>query len=87
MYRIINDQEIQLIDGPYEGTVYQYGAVKLNADEQKDQLTISFEYSIIHGEGVKDLQEFRQYIGDILQEIIYEKIDKKEIVFKGGVDG
>ena len=85
-YKVVNNEGIQLMDGPFAGITYQYGRVELNPDEQNDILTLSFEYDIIYGQTPDNIEEFKQYIGDILQEIILEQLTKNEVVYINGVD-
>jgi hypothetical protein len=81
-YTIENDQWIHLTEGPYEGIVYKYGRVELL--EEGEQLRIRFEYEL--DDGTKLDNNFVQYIGPILSELIEEGVMKNSIVYTGGVD-
>lgn len=81
-YKIIDDQWIELTEGPYEGTVYKYGRVSLI--EQGDMLRIQFDYELDDGSRLDT--DFVQYIGPILSELIEQGLMKNSIVYTGGVD-
>lgn len=81
-YKVIDDQWIKLIDGPYAGIMYRYGRVELI--EEDDQLRIKFEYEL--DTGAKMDNDFIQYIGPILTELIEEGVLKNSIVYTGGID-
>jgi hypothetical protein len=81
-YKIINDHWIELTEGPYEGIVYKYGRVELI--EEDDLLRIKFEYELPDGKKLDD--NFIQYIGPILSELIEDGVVKNNIVYTGGVD-
>jgi len=82
-YNIIDDQYVELIDGPFKGVVYQYGKVQLQVDQEKDVLNLNFNYNIRTGQ-VYDTPAFQQFIGDILQELIRDGLMTNNIVYTGG---
>ena len=81
-YKKIDDQWIELTEGPYEGIVYRYGRVQLI--EEDDQLRVRFEYELDDGSRLDS--NFIQYIGPILTELIEEGLLKNNIVYTGGTD-
>lgn len=81
-YQVIDDQWIKLIDGPYAGIMYRYGRVELI--DEGDRLRVKFEYEI--DDGSRKDNEFVQYVGPILTELIEEGLLKNGIVYTGGVD-
>lgn len=83
-YRIVNDEVIQLVEGPYSGITYKYGGVKLTPDYEADTLKLKFDYEMVHGSPPEDVVEFHNYIGDILQELIIEQLGAHQIVYAGG---
>lgn len=83
-YKIVDDQYIELIDPPYTGIVYQYGKVVLLPDEDKDELKLSFEMNFISKKVPEDLKAFEQYAGDLLLDMITEKLQTNDIVYTGG---
>lgn len=81
-YQLIDDQWIKLIEGPYAGIMYKYGRVQLI--EEDDHLRIKFEYELDTGEQLDN--DFVQYIGPILTELIEEGVLTNSIVYTGGID-
>ena len=81
-YELIDDQWVKLTEGPYQGIVYKYGRVQLI--EEDDQLRVRFEYEL--EDGTKLDNEFVQYIGPILTELIENGVMKNSIVYTGGTD-
>jgi hypothetical protein len=84
-YKIVNNEAIQLIEGPYMGITYQYGRVLLNPDEKEDVLKLSFSYNILSGDHPSDQTDFESYIGGLLHEMIEERLAQNDIVYTGGV--
>ena len=82
IYKIVNDTWVELLEGPYKGIVYKYGRVQLIEDG--DHLRIKFEYSLQDGSKLDN--EFVQYIGPILTELIEEGVFNNSLVYTGGVD-
>ena len=81
-YKVVNDTWIELTEGPYEGIIYKYGRVELI--EEDDLLRVKFEYELPDGKRMDD--EFIQYIGPILTEMIEEGVIKNSITYTGGTD-
>lgn len=81
-YKILDDQWIELTEGPYEGIVYKYGRV--NLIEEDDSLRIQFDYELDDGSHLNN--NFVQYIGPILSDLIEEGLMKNSIVYTGGID-
>lgn len=81
-YEVIDDQWVKLNEGPYAGIIYKYGRVQLI--EEGDQLRVRFEYELEDGSKLDN--EFVQYIGPILTELIEKGLVLNSIVYTGGVD-
>lgn len=81
-YKVVQDQWIKLIDGPYAGIMYRYGRVQLM--EEDDQLRVRFEYEL--DDGTRMDNDFIQYIGPILTELITEGVLNNTITYTGGTD-
>lgn len=81
-YEIIDDQWVKLTEGPYAGIIYKYGRVILV--EEGDQLRVRFEYELEDGSKLDN--EFVQYIGPILTELIDNGLAVNSIVYSGGTD-
>jgi hypothetical protein len=81
-------QAIKLTEGAFEGIIYTYGKVTFDEDEANDKIHLRFEYDILdyNNKGLTDKAPFEQYIGDILQELIHEGIERNNLTYTGGVD-
>jgi hypothetical protein len=81
-------EAIKLTEGAFEGIIYTYGKVSFDEDEANDKVHIHFEYDILdyNNKGLTDKAPFEQYIGDILQELIHEGIERNNLTYTGGVD-
>jgi hypothetical protein len=78
-------QLIKLTASPYEGIIYTYGRVRLV--EEDELLRVQFEYDIHKNPGNEiERESFRNYIGDILIELLEKDLLKNNIVYTGGVD-
>lgn len=76
---------IKLVDDKYLNVVYKYGKVGFAKDENPDgRLPMKFDYVIIKNPEDKevDSQEFIDYIGDILIELLDKQINDGTAVFK-----
>ena len=75
---------IKLIEGKYKGIIYKYGKVGFAPKENPDgTMPMKFDYDIIfnpHEENI-DKQEFIDYIGDILIELLEKQITNGTAVF------
>jgi hypothetical protein len=76
---------IKLTSGPYSGIIYSYGKVKF--DEQKDgTVKLNFEYEVHENAMEYVKSEFETYIGDLLQFIMMDELQKNNITYTGGID-
>jgi hypothetical protein len=76
---------IKLTSGPYSGIIYTYG--KVNFDEQDDgTCKLCFEYEVLENEQEYIAEEFEHYIGDLLQFIMMDQLQKNNITYTGGID-
>ena len=69
---------IKLLEGKYKGIIYKYGKVSFAKDEKPDgTLPMKFDYDIIFNphETNIDKQDFIDYIGDILIEIMEKQVE------------
>lgn len=73
---------LEVQTGQFVGTVYSYGEVKFPEGEEP---ILWFEYTIHESKGDTNSEEFKNFIGDILVEIIDHYLETQEIVFKGGI--
>lgn len=83
-------EAIKLLEDPYSGIIFTYGKVSFDVDEVNDHLKIKFDYDILHDPinprtgFVKE--EFENYIGDLLQELLHQEIAKNNVTYTGGID-
>ena len=76
---------IKILEGKFKGIIYKYGKVGFAKDENPDgTLPMKFDYDIIfnpHEETSIDKQEFIDYIGDILIEVLEKQIENGTAIF------
>ena len=76
---------IKLVEDKYLNVVYKYGKVAFAKDEKSDgTLPIKFDYDIIKNPNEVDTntQEFINYIGDILIELLEKQLTDGKVEFK-----
>lgn len=79
---------IKLLQGPYKDTIFKYGKVKFK--EESDQVYLLFAYDVLESPVEKPSKleknnEFKNYIGDLLVELMSNNIEQ-EIVDETGTD-
>jgi len=80
---------IRLLDGPYKDTVYKYGKVKF--EEKNQQMYLLFAYDVLESVVSKPKKlekdnDFKNYIGDLLVEIMSSNIEQEIIDETGTID-
>jgi len=76
---------IKLIDDKYLNVVYKYGKVGFASEEnERGELPMKFDYDILKNPENKDTesQEFIDYIGDILIELLDKQLKEGKVEFK-----
>ena len=77
---------IKLLQGKYKGIIYKYGKVGFAKEEKSDgTLPMKFDYDIVfnpHEETSIDKQEFIDYIGDILVELLDKQIQGGQVIYE-----
>ena len=76
---------IKLTEGPFSEIIYTYTNVKFASEENaQGKLPLKFTYEIKKNPNNVDTEseDFRQYIGDILVEVIEEQLENGTIKFK-----
>jgi hypothetical protein len=76
---------IKLVEDKYLNVVYKYGKVAFAKDEKSDgTLPMKFDYDIIKNPNEVDTntQEFINYIGDILIELLEKQLTDGKVEFK-----
>lgn len=79
---------IKFLKGPYVDTIFKYGRVKIK--EENDQVHLLFAYDVIESSISKPAklekdEKFKNYIGDLLVEIMSSNIDE-DIIDETGTD-
>lgn len=82
------DTHIKLLEGPYKDTVFKYGKVKFK--EEPDGLHLLFAYDVIESNidtprKLEKNEEFKNYLGDLLVEIMSGHSDE-EFIDETGTD-
>ena len=75
---------VKILDGQYEGIIYKYNQVKISETENADgQLPLKFTYDIMANPNKEDIKstDFRNYIGDILVEVMEEQLKDGKVIF------
>ena len=79
---------IRLMGGPYKDTIYKYGRVGF--EEKNEQVYLQFKFDVIESSiNAKKLEkdlDFRNYIGDLLVEIMSSNIEQEIIDETGTSD-
>jgi len=79
---------IKFMEGPYKDTIFKYGKVKFK--EENEQVYLLFAYDVLEspvmkpGKLEKD-DTFKNYIGDLLVEIMSSNIEQ-EVIDEAGTD-
>ena len=80
-YAFVQRQEddftcIKLLSDEYKGIIYKYDNVKVEAVNDDGQVPLQFKYDVFVNPDKKDVdcQNFKNYIGDILVELVDEKL-------------
>ena len=79
---------IKFLEGPYKDTIFKYGKVKFK--EENDQVYLLFAYDVIESTVKKPAklekdELFKNYIGDLLVEIMSSNVEQ-EIIDETGTD-
>ena len=79
---------IKFLDGPYKDTIFKYGKVKFK--EENEQVYLLFAYDVLESPVMKPIKlekndTFKNYIGDLLVEIMSSNIEQ-EVIDEAGTD-
>ena len=75
---------IKIMDGQYEGIIYKYNNVKFSSTENENgEIPLKFTYDVMTNPNNEDVKsdDFRNYIGDILVEVMEEQLKNGKVVF------
>ena len=80
---------IKFLEGPYKNTTFKYGKVKFQ--EENEQMYLLFSYEVIESTADKPKKleknpDFKNYIGDLLVEIMSSNIEQEIIDEAGTID-
>ena len=80
-YQIVEGRDtgataIELLDSKYEGIVIKFGKVGIH--EVDDHAQIAFDYDLIKGELPEDSSGLEETLGDILVDILENRLDEVE---------
>tara|TARA_B110000858_G_scaffold167369_1_gene195238 strand:+ start:359 stop:679 length:321 start_codon:yes stop_codon:yes gene_type:complete len=70
---------LKVVQGPYNNVIYTYGSVTIEEDVENDLARLKFNYHIEEAPApyskkeLEESTEFRNYIGDILTEILEDQ--------------
>jgi hypothetical protein len=73
---------IKLLEGPYKGTIFKYGRVKFK--EENEQVYLLFAYDVLESpiDKPRKMEKdsvFKNYLGDLLVEIMGSNIEQEVI--------
>lgn len=75
---------LKVVQGPYLGVIYTYGKVHLREDEANCQLELKFDFKIeevpdnINEKELEKSNDFKNFMGDILSQLLEDKLDNDE---------
>jgi hypothetical protein len=75
-----NRMHIKLLSGIYTDVIFRYGALRF--EEKEDGMHLLFNYDIIDGKKMKNLEkntEFKNYIGNLLTELLSGRLEEQDI--------
>jgi len=75
---------IQLIGGNYDGVVYKHNNIKFAPKpNENDEIPLKFDYDVLvnPNQAEVDTQQFMNYIGDILLEVVQYQLDNGTLKF------
>jgi hypothetical protein len=64
---------VELLTGPFKGTVYSYDWVKVTEEPSLGIAKLSFHFTIIHGVKYQNDSAFHHHAGDVLRSIMISK--------------
>lgn len=73
----------------FSGVIYSYGRISVPEPTSEGMAQLSFDYNIEDNNNIpRDEfdEEFFTLIGDILVDIIDQKVEDRTLIFKGGTD-
>jgi len=82
-YQIVEGRDtgataVQLLDSTYEGIIVRFGKVGIH--EVDDHAKLAFDYDLIKGELPEDSSGLEETLGDILVDILENRMDDAEFI-------
>lgn len=82
-YQIVEGRDtgataVQLLDSEYEGIIIKFG--KVGIYEVDDHAELAFDYDLIKGELPEDSSGLEETLGDILVDILENRLDEAEFL-------
>lgn len=82
-YQIVEGRDtgataVQLLDSEYEGIIVKFGKVGIH--EVDDHAQLAFDYDLIKGELPEDSSGLEETLGDILVDILENRLDEAEFI-------
>ena len=82
-YQIVEGRDtgataVELLDGAYKGIIIKFGRVGIH--EVDDHAQIAFDYDLIKGELPEDSSGLEETLGDILVDILENRLDEAEFL-------
>lgn len=78
-YRSIEGQDagvIKILDENFKGVAVSVGKVSINASEDKEEATLSYDYDLVEvPEGIEITEDFNKLLGDIIIDILETKLE------------
>ena len=80
---------IRFLDGPYKDTIFKYGRVTF--EEKNDQVYLLFAYDVLESpvdkpKKLEKDEKFKNYLGDLLVEIMGSNIEQEVVDETGTSD-
>ena len=76
---------IKFTNEQYSDIIIKFGEISF--DDQGDECIMHFDYDIIKNPNNIDINDdFKQYIGDVILEMIQQQLENNEVIYTGGID-
>lgn len=73
---------LEIQTGQFAGTIFSFGEVNF---PDPNEPILQFDHTIHEQQGDTASNTFKNYIGDILVEIIEKSLESRDVVYKGGI--
>jgi hypothetical protein len=91
-YELVQNEEntsVHILQGKYAGVVYHYGYAQIK--EEEDVARVHFDYTLVESgdfsfDELSEDKELHKIMGDILTEILWSKVEEKELQSKTEIE-